>query len=149
MYDSPNVEHSGETDMNVFRISLTTSTGHHIEDKPFKTREEAEAYAACEAASYGAIHTHVADLGEGVLMKVEVTDTYGGESNYSWVKRYEQWITKGVSDREAVRIAKKLAGWTGHPCATENYGGMSGFTLRPRNLCQILFINFDYDHVDA
>lgn len=135
--------------MNVFRISLTTSTGHHIEDKPFKTRDEAEAHAAIEAASYGAIHTHVADLGEGVLLKIEVTDTYGGESNYSWVNRYEQWVPKDLSDREYVRISKRLAGWTGHPCTTENYGGKTGYTLRPRNMCQIMFVNFDYDHVTA
>lgn len=131
--------------MNVFRISLTTSTGHHIEDKAFKTREEAEAHAAIEGASYGAIHTHVADLGEGVLLKVEVTDTYGGEANYSWVKRFEQWIPKYVSDRECVRVAKKLSGFTGHPCVTENFGGKTGFTLHPRNLCQIIFVNFDYE----
>lgn len=135
--------------MNVFRISLTTSTGHHIEDKAFKTREEAEAHAACEAASYGAIHTHVADLGEGVLLKVEVTDTYGGEANYAWVNRYEQWIPKDLTDRECVRIAKKLAGWTGHPCATENYGGKSGYTIRPRHMLQVMFVNFDYDHEPA
>lgn len=135
--------------MNVFRISLTTTTGHHIEDKAFKTREEAEAHAAIEGASYGSIHTHVADLGEGALLKVEVTDTFGGEANYAWVNRFEQWVPKNLSDREYVRIAKKLAGWTGVSCTTDNYGGCTGYTLRPRKVCQIMFVNFEYDHETA
>jgi hypothetical protein len=130
---------------NLFRISLTNATGHHIEDKPFPSIEAAQAYADEEGKKYGATHCMAALMGEAVLMKVEVTDTFGGEANYCWVHRHEKWILKDTPDRECVRIAKELEGWTGHPCMTENFGGKSGFTIRPRGMAQIMFINFDYD----
>ena len=43
----------------------------------------------------------------------EVTDTFGGEANYSWVKRGEVRCKPGenYSDPAAVRRAKKSAGW--------------------------------------
>jgi hypothetical protein len=142
----PSLNNFGVKDMtNLYRISFTSTTGHHVEDKPFKDQAAADTYAANEALACGCIHHRAVNLGEAVLLKVEVTDTFGGEANYSWVNRFEKWIIKDVSDRECVRVAKALAGWTGHNCTTENFGGKSGFTLRPRNLCQVMFINFDYD----
>jgi len=72
----------------------------------------------------------------------EVTDTYGGESNYSWVKRGKVETKPGenYSDRAAVRRVKKAIGWSGHPCRVENYGDM--IALYPRNACMVCFITF-------
>ena len=70
------------------------------------------------------------------IYRIEVTDTFGGESNYSWVRRYE---FTAKSDLAAVRKAKNLAGWTGIRCEREDYGDQ--IVLRPRGLCQIMFID--------
>jgi hypothetical protein len=44
------------------------------------------------------------------LMQLEVTDTFGGESNWSWVKK---GTTRASSRRGIVRAIKTLAGWHG------------------------------------
>ena len=80
---------------------------------------------------------------ETIKMEVEVTDTFGRESNYSWVKRYSEQIPVGTPSREVVRRAKALAGWTGHRCETDNTGDM--YTIRPRRMCQVMFISFKFD----
>ena len=48
-------------------------------------------------------------------MKVlfEYTDTFGGEANYSWVKREERVLHDDTPTRELVRLAKAWAGLTG------------------------------------
>lgn len=72
---------------------------------------------------------------------VEVTDTYGGESNYSWVRRY---IVDGNPNHlSVVRQAKKLAGWTGQRCEVSDSGDQ--ITLRPIGRgapCWIMFITW-------
>ena len=52
------------------------------------------------------------------IYRVEVTDTFGGESNYSWVRRHT--IT-AKSDLAAVRKAKAAEGWSGVRCEREDY----------------------------
>ena len=66
---------------------------------------------------------------------VEYTDTYAGESNYSWVRRHT--IT-AKSDRAAIRAAKAAVGLTGTRCRKANYGDM--IDLRPVGCCTVLFI---------
>ena len=75
----------------------------------------------------------------------EITDTFGGEANYSWVKRGEIQCKPGedYSDLAAVRRAKKDAGWENLRCKREDYGNM--IVLRPVGQCIIMFINF-YPH---
>lgn len=68
--------------------------------------------------------------------QVEHTDTFGGEANYSWVKRFE---VKASSMLGAVRMAKKELGFAGHPCQREDYGDM--VALKPRGFCQVIFIS--------
>ena len=71
---------------------------------------------------------------------IEVTDTFGGEANYSWVCRYHL-SCKGLTDRQIIRRAKKLAGWNGMRCDVESYG--DSWTLRPRKgVCVVMFINW-------
>jgi len=78
-------------------------------------------------------------------MKVsfEMTDTFGGESNYSWVKRVEHDLPEKTTDRAIVRRAKAWAGLTGHRCTVDKAGG-DMITIRPRGICEIVFITFDY-----
>lgn len=66
---------------------------------------------------------------------VEITDTFGGESNYSWVRRDEiQFRT----ERGLIQAAKKFAGWTGIKCRKVNYG--ETVALYPQGMCQVMFI---------
>jgi hypothetical protein len=56
------------------------------------------------------------------MFKVEVTDTFGGEANYSWVNRFEVDYLKTNSRLAIVRAAKKAAGWAGLRCQTSDFG---------------------------
>jgi hypothetical protein len=72
---------------------------------------------------------------------IEVTDTFGGEANYCWVKR---GTTKAVTRRGIVKAVKDLAGWGGW-CRVnvEEYGGY--YVIRPTQssgVCQIAFVNW-------
>lgn len=44
------------------------------------------------------------------MYHIEVTDTFGGEANYCWVKR---GTTRANTRRGLLKAAKDLAGWTG------------------------------------
>ena len=75
-------------------------------------------------------------------INIEETDTFGGEANYCWVNRKSYDFKEGqdVSDLMAVKKAKKLMGWNGVRCKTENYG--DEIVLRPYGINRVLFINF-------
>lgn len=70
------------------------------------------------------------------MITIEHTDTFGGEANYCWVKR---WHTeRDLNDAQLVRLAKKLTGLTGVPCRKESFGDLTA--LYPRGICQVVFI---------
>ena len=73
-------------------------------------------------------------------ISVELTDTYGGEANYSWCRRAEIVADKPLSRLAVVRRAKKAVGLSGVRCETTNYGDV--LELRPYGLCAICFITF-------
>ena len=52
----------------------------------------------------------------------EMTDTFGGEANYSWVKRATFDYSDTISDRALVRRAKRWAGLSGVKCSVDNFG---------------------------
>jgi hypothetical protein len=72
-------------------------------------------------------------------MQVEYTDTFGGQPNYSWVRRGS--IADAGTDREAVRRAKAWAGLTGHPCRVERHG--DAIAIYPRRMATVLFISVE------
>ena len=75
-------------------------------------------------------------------IQIEVTDTFGGESNYSWVRRFTAEVPDNAKQREIVRAAKKAADWCiGAKHQTENYGDM--IAIRPYGVCQVMFITFE------
>ena len=73
----------------------------------------------------------------------ELTDTFGGEANYSWVKRHTETMPDDTSDLAIVRRAKRWAGYNGHPAKVDKFGDM--FAITPRGDCVVLFVTFDYE----
>lgn len=72
---------------------------------------------------------------------IEMTDTYGGETNYSWVKR-EKFECAGMTDRQIVRKAKDLLGLKGVKCDKE-YDTHDTIKYKIRNACVVFFITFE------
>lgn len=70
--------------------------------------------------------------------EIEVTDTFGGEANYCWVRRAEIEVDDDISDLMLVRRAKAAVGYTGVKCRREEWGDR--VVLRPIGLLQIMFI---------
>jgi hypothetical protein len=69
---------------------------------------------------------------------VTVTDTYGGEANFAWVKRKVINLADNATDLQIVRLAKKTLGWNGLRCNTWNQ--CDGFTLNPLGLNMVMFV---------
>ncbi len=73
-----------------------------------------------------------------ITINYEHTDTFGGEANYSWVKRGEIEMPDNASDIQIVRKVKRILGMTGVKCNREDWSGQ--IVLRPRGVCQVIFI---------
>lgn len=67
----------------------------------------------------------------------ELTDTFGGEANYSWVRRA---TVQADTDRQLVRRAKAALGLTGVRCRTSSYGDL--IELRPCGSATVAFITY-------
>ena len=74
-------------------------------------------------------------------VNIEVTDTFGHEANYSWVRRYVMDLPDSLSDYAIVRRVKKEIGWSGSRCVTTNYGDT--IELRPMGVCQVCYVTFN------
>jgi len=68
----------------------------------------------------------------------ELTDTFAGEANYSWVKRETITIPDRSSDRKIVMGAKSALGLTGQRCRKVDHGDT--IELRPYGQCTVAFI---------
>lgn len=68
----------------------------------------------------------------------EMTDTFGGEANYSWVRRGEVELPEGASDLMRVRRVKKALGLEGVRCKRADFGEL--IELRPVGACVVVFI---------
>ena len=73
--------------------------------------------------------------------QIEVTDTFAGEANYCWVKRFEIEAPDNITERALIRRAKKIAGLCGRHIK-DSYG--EGLTLRYPSSCIIAFITPNY-----
>jgi hypothetical protein len=73
-------------------------------------------------------------------MHVEVTDTFGGEANYCWVRRYTATLPYAGNRATIMRRAKELAGYSGQRGRVTDYGDMLEF--RPYGICHVMFITF-------
>lgn len=75
-------------------------------------------------------------------IKLEYTDTFGGEANYSYVDRQILDISDAeASERRIKYLAKGCFGLTGIQGTWTNYGNMLEF--KPRGMCVVLFVVFD------
>jgi len=75
-----------------------------------------------------------------LITQIEVTDTFGGEANYSWVRRFELRGLEGKSDIAIIRRVKRELGWSGIKCRTEKYG--DSISIWPIGICNVCFITF-------
>lgn len=75
-----------------------------------------------------------------MAIQFELTDTFGGEANYSWAKRAYLMNADKLTDRQLIRMAKKWAGLTGARCVVSSYG--ETIDIRPRGVCWVLFISY-------
>lgn len=78
-----------------------------------------------------------------IKLNVELTDTFGGEANYSWVRRDVIQSNKDTI-RARVRAAKAWAGWQGIRCFIERVpDDCETLIIRPRSgMCQVMFVSF-------
>lgn len=90
---------------------------------------------------------------------LEYTDTFGGEANYSWVRRAKVTMPElthygydggtnyaranKIANRELLKRAKAEMGLTGVRGRVDHYGDMIEF--RPYRMCTVLFITFADD----
>jgi hypothetical protein len=73
---------------------------------------------------------------------VEYTDTFGGESNYSWVRRATIEAPDNAPRSLIMRRAKKALGLSGLRGRLNDFGDMIDF--RPYGCCTVLFIHPEY-----
>lgn len=94
---------------------------------------------------------------------VEYTDTFGGEANYSWVRRAT--VTRPelthygydggsgyaranrIANRELMKAAKEAMGLTGVRGVTQHHGDSSEF--RPYRSCTVLFVTYRDEPAEA
>ncbi len=79
------------------------------------------------------------------MITFEYTDTFGGEANYCWVKRYHCAVD--MTAKSALRLAKRLFGLTGTRCRVENQGDL--IAIYPRNCCTVAFVAFESDDIEG
>lgn len=80
------------------------------------------------------------DKARGELWRVEVTDTYGGEANYSWCRRYTFRAPAGTKQRGIMQRAKACAGYTGVRGDVASFG--DSYEYRPRGECVVMFVTW-------
>jgi hypothetical protein len=73
--------------------------------------------------------------------RLEVTDTFGGEANYCWVKR---GTTKATSRRGILNAVKRLAGWDGWCRIKVVYNDGEHMEIRPTASSGVNQVAFAY-----
>jgi hypothetical protein len=74
-----------------------------------------------------------------MAMNLEYTDTFGGEANYSWVRRAHIPCDE-LSRLALIRRAKAWAGLSGVPCKVSCLG--DGYEIMPRRMATVLFVSW-------
>lgn len=73
-----------------------------------------------------------------MLFFIEVTDTFGGDANYSWVNRH---VIRGSTMRGAVQRFSRMSGMNWHKVA--DYGDQCRYDSKSGATC---FFIEQYDH---
>jgi hypothetical protein len=74
-------------------------------------------------------------------INIEVTDTFGGEANYCWVKRQTIEADEKISDRAVIRRCKKAAEVNYRHRKTD-FGDMIRLDFEPGGWLAVMFITF-------
>lgn len=77
-----------------------------------------------------------------VTWDVEVTDTFGGQANYSWVERSKLRVPDDISELALVRRIKSAAGYSGIRGRAEISGDF--VEIRFPSRCIVIFANVRY-----
>jgi hypothetical protein len=77
-----------------------------------------------------------------VKWDVEMTDTFGGEPNYSWIKRGTTLVREGASRLSIVRAIKRELGISGTRCRVYDHGDM--LELTPYGTCTVAYAILRY-----
>ena len=77
-----------------------------------------------------------------MLWKIETTDTFGGQANYSWVRREEIILPDGLTERQTIQALRTAAGLTGSGARTLSMG--EGYEWRHPGACIVTFANPSY-----
>ena len=75
--------------------------------------------------------------GNMVAWTAELTDTFAGEANYSWVQRETVELPGDATDRQIALAVKAALGLTGVRCRSFNHGDMLEF--HPYGSCTVAF----------
>lgn len=75
-------------------------------------------------------------------VEAEFTDTFGGEPNYSWVKRATLTVPTGTSDRAIWRRLKAAMGLNG--VRGRAYSNGDSWEFRPARSCTVLLARVVY-----
>lgn len=78
-----------------------------------------------------------------MIFQIEYTDTFGGEANYSWVRRKTLEAANDISTPELKRLAKGAMGLSGTRGVWSEYGDTMEF--KPRGMCTVMFVTFRED----
>ena len=70
-------------------------------------------------------------------LEVEYTDTFGGEANYTWVRRETLTIPQKLSGRAIMRRAKAAMGLSGVRGRSSSHG--DSWEFRPYGSCTVMF----------
>lgn len=73
-----------------------------------------------------------------VTYDIEVTDTFGGEANYSWVHRYTLAMPDGHSRLALVRRVKLIVGWNGMRARVDDFG--DSMDIHPYRANMVCFV---------
>ena len=74
-----------------------------------------------------------------VTWDIEVTDTFGGQANYSWVERSKLRVPDDISDLALVRRIKSVTGYSGIRGRATVMGGSVEIRFPAR--CVVIFAN--------
>lgn len=75
----------------------------------------------------------------------EYTDTFGGEANYSWVRRAVFSAPEDASRAMLMRLAKAALGLSGLRMRVTDTGDSRGIEGRPYRMCTVLFVFEDLE----
>ena len=75
-------------------------------------------------------------------MAAEYTDTFGGEANYSWVRRATVEIPDNASKSQVSRLIKRELGISGLRGRVYDSGDFWEF--RPYGMCTVAFAHVQY-----